>query len=458
MKRLVSLLLIVPILLACDFVARAFNPTAAPSPVPPTQPGGSATEPTLAPGEPTRTPRPTATPFRLALERVDPLPTRCSESPFGLPAEKIVEVAYVPSGFCFNGEIDTFETNDRLYVVQSLGDEAAFFITDVTDPTQPFITGAWQWNDFTYTADVKAFHQGSRQFIVLSMEPMIKVCGVAIVEVTDPAAPLFLNNYTGENTGASENWCDTHTTEVSRDGNGDGAFIYASSIETSDLRVLDIRDLNNVREINHYTHPDANIDGFVHDTTIVGGRVYVAYWSAGAIILDRQQLESGAEVEPLNPLGSIAPEGLQIHHSYPTAGDNFLFVEDEVNYDGETSQLRLYDIRDLSAPEEVLSISLDAPYSSPHNLLVVGDLLFVGWYTDGVRVFKYDVSDPEAPTIAPYAFKATRPEKTTGVFGSDLYDSIYGVRLRDCAIEGKPMTCIYASDLTRGLLILAMEK
>jgi len=68
------------------------------------------------------------------------------------------------------------------------------------------------------------------------------------------------------------------------------------------------------------------------------------------------------------------------------------------------------------------------------------------------------VSDPEKPAVEPYAFKTTRPEKTTGVFGSDIYDSIYGVRLHDCTIEGRPMTCIYASDLTRGLLILAMEK
>ena len=68
------------------------------------------------------------------------------------------------------------------------------------------------------------------------------------------------------------------------------------------------------------------------------------------------------------------------------------------------------------------------------------------------------MSNPDDPQVEPYAFKATRPEKTTGVFGSDIFDSIYGVRLHDCEIDGQPMTCIYASDLTRGLLILAMER
>lgn len=450
MKRLAAFLPTALLLLACNFVTRALNPAATPPPAPPTRPAGAAESPP--------TPPPTTAASVLDLQRIDPLPDDCSESPFGLPAEKMIEVAYVPSGFCFNGEIDLFETNGRLYVVQSLGEEAAFFIADATDPARPFVVGAWQWNNFTYTADVKAFRQGGRQYLVLSMEPMIKLCGVAIVEVTDPADPHLLGNFTGDNTGAPEPWCDSHTTEIGRDQNGDGAFIYVSSMETSDLRLLDIRDLANVREVNHYAHPDADFDNFVHDTTLAGDKVYVAYWSAGAIILDRNRFEAGEDIEPLNPPGSIAPEGLQIHHSYPTADGSFLFVEDEVNYDGETSQLRLYDIRDLSAPKEALQIKLDSPYSSPHNLLVVDDLLFVGWYSDGVRVFKYDVSDPDNPKVEPYAFKATRPEKTIGVFGSDIYDSIYGVRLHDCAVDGSPMTCIYASDLTRGLLILAMEK
>ena len=457
MKKNSLILLILPAILACNFITQGLGlePTH-PSPEPP----DSATPVrTPRPGEPTRTPRPSPTPFVLQLEQIDPLPTRCSDSPFGLPAEKIIEVAYVPTGFCFNGEIDTFEINDRFYVVQSLGDEAAFFITEATDPQNPIVVGAWQWNDYTYSADVKAFKQGDRRFIALSLEPIIKLCGVAVVEVTDPANPILIDRYDADNTGSDAGWCDTHTTQISADDNGDGAFIYVSAMETSDLRVLDIRDLSQVTEINHYTDPNANSgDTFVHDTTLVRDRVYLAYWSAGVVILDRRLLESGSEAKPLNPPQSIAPAELQVHHSYPTEDDNFLFVEDEVNYDSQRSQLRMYDIRDLENPTEVLALELDQPYSSPHNLLVSGNLLFAGWYTDGVRVFQYDVSNPEKPVVEPYAFKVTRPEKTTGVFGSDIYDSIYGVRLHDCEIDGQALTCIYASDLTRGLLILALER
>ena len=200
MKKLTACILLALPILACNFVAGGLGP--APRPI---RTAGSpdfvTPVRTPRPGEPTFTPAPTPTPFKLGLERINPLPTQCSESPFGLPAERISEVAYVPSGFCFNGEIDTFELGGRMYVVQSLGTEAAFFITDVSDPQNPSIVGAWQWNDFPYTADVKAFKQGDRRYLALSLEPMRdNLCGTAIVEVTDPAGPVLVDNYTGANT------------------------------------------------------------------------------------------------------------------------------------------------------------------------------------------------------------------------------------------------------------------
>lgn len=379
----------------------------------------------------------------------------------GLSSQNIIEVAYMPSGFCFNGEIDLFEKGGKLYTVQSLSDEAEFFITDVTDPTKPFIVGAWQLSQFTYTADVKAFKQKGKNYIVLSQQLLrgaADLCGVVIVDVDNPVQPVLVGHYNGKNTDNVSNWCEVHTSQVSVDSKGEGAYLYLSSLARGDLRVLDIRDFNNVREVNHYTYSlGTNRSVFVHDTTIVGDRVYVGYWGAGLVILDKKQVEAGQAVTPLNPNGSIAPAGFQVHQGYPTSDGNFVFIEDEVNYKPPFSQLRLYDIRDIKNPKEVLSITLEKPFSSPHNLLVDGNLLYAGWYMDGVRVFKYDVSKPDQPKVEPAAFKAVRPEKGKGVFGSDIYDGIWGVRLHECNVKGEKMKCIYASDLTRGLIILAMK-
>ena len=431
----------------------------------------------------TATPGPdtTATPALLELQKIETFPDECSNMIQGLPGDGLTEVAYLPSGFCFHGELDLFETGGRLYVAQAVmsrypGAAEAFRIIDVTDVEHPTLIGAWKWNTITFSADVKAFRQGDRWFLALSRDPYTtqstpestraKMCplrgGVAIIEVTEPAEPKLINILNGKNTGSETEWCNSHTAEVSRDADGNGAYLYVSAVDIFDLRVLDIRDLEHVSEVGHYTHPDGtgmqdeNNWFLVHDTTIVGDRVYVAYWSAGLIILDREALEAGKSVTPLNPLGSIDPEGLHVHQAYPTIDGNFVFVEDELPVTPPDSHLRLYDIRDLGAPKEVAAITLSDAWASPHNMVVSGDLLFVGWYQDGVRVFKYDTSDPDNPTVEPYAFKAVRTQRTLNPY-SDIFDGIWGVRLHDCVVAGQPRTCVFASDISWGLIILAME-
>jgi hypothetical protein len=391
-----------------------------------------------------------------------------------LPGEKLSQVAYLPSGFCFHGELDVFEIGGRVYVAQVIQDgyrqaKSAFRIVDVTDVAHPVTVGAWEWKVPTYTADVKAFRQGDRWFLAVSRDPSMdmnmRLCtligGIAIVEVTDPANPKFLRILNGQTTGGTKLWCRSHTAEVSRDADGNGAYLYVSAVDVFDLRVLDIRDLENVVEAGRYTHPDAGYYNdrnvfVVHDTTIVDDRVYVAYWSAGVVILDRQALEAGKRVQPLNPLDSIDPWGLYAHHAFPTTDGQFVFVEDEFAADVPESHLRLYDIHDLGSPKEVAAIAIPDSLGAPHNLLVSGNRLFVGWYQDGVRVFEYDTSDPEQPSVGLYAFKAVRSTRTRNI-GGDPYDGIWGVRLHECQVGGEPTTCVFASDITYGLVVLALE-
>ena len=437
----------------------------------------AASKPTATP-KPARTALPTATLMPTELQKIEKVLDNCSEKDVDLPNEKLNPVAYFPSGYCFHGELDIFETGGHLYVVQVImslfpNSAEAFRIIDVTDAEHPSLVGAWQWNFPTYTADVKAFRQGERWFLALSKDPALpestlkSICnlvgGVVIVEVTDPVNPQIISVLNGENTGFQVDWCRSHTTQVSRDADGNGMYLYVSAVDNFDLRVLDIRDLENIKEAGRYTHPDAGFYNernwfFVHDTTIVGDRVYVSNWSAGLLILDRNQLESGKKVTPLNPLDSIAPWGLHVHHAHPTTDGNFVFVEDEFPAENPESRLRLYDIRDLQSPKEVVAIpNPDSNLGAPHNLLVVGNLLFVGWYQDGVQVFEYDTSDPEHPWVRPYAFQAVRTEPTLNPY-SRIFDGIWGVRVYACTVGGQPRTCVYASDISWGLLILALEE
>jgi hypothetical protein len=457
-------------------------PACGPAILPPTEISPAASETGTPPPEfeetstpePSRTPKPTATAVSLQLSKIETLPNGCMDREEGLPGEKLNEVAYLPSGFCFHGELDVFETGGHVYVAQVVMDrlpssKVAFRIVDVSDAAQPFLVGAWELSIPSYSSDIKAFRQGERWFLALSRDPSINVdvrlCnligGIAIIEVTDPASPRLLRLLNGQNTGASKYWCHSHTAEVSRDADGNGAYLYVSAVDIFDLRVLDIRDLENVTEAGHYTHPDAGFYNernlfLVHDTTIVEDRVYVAYWSAGLLILDRQALEAGKIVKPLNPLDSIDPWGLQIHHAYPTTDGKFVFVEDEIASSVPESRLRLYDIRDVQSPQEVAAITMPDSLGSPHNLLVSGNQLFVGWYRDGVRVYQYDTSDPDQPVVKPYAFKAVRSTRTRNPHSGE-YDGVWGVRVHPCEAAGQLRTCVFASDITYGLLILALE-
>jgi hypothetical protein len=416
---------------------------------------------------PAPTPAPTTAPRApyegsLALASVETPPDACEQpSPLGLPSRGVIPLAFVPTGFCLNGEIGLFEIDGRLYVAQASLRSAAFTLIDATDPAAPRRIGAWQWRPAAVTYDLKPFRQGERWYLALAMEnyrrPFLDPCGIAFVEITDPRAPALLGRYDGLSVGSDAAWCNVHTVEIDTDSSGNATFLLASARDTFDLRVLDIRDLRSIREVNTYhlhAHPHGgfpNFEGsFVHDTTIAGDRVYVSYWSAGVMILDKRRLEAGEPTIALNPPNSIAPPNFNVHHSFPTVDGKFLFVEAE---DRITGGLRLFDIRELARPREALTIDLDPSRGAPHNLLVQDDLLFVGWYNDGVRVFRYDVRDPEQPLVEPIAFQAVRAE-----VGENIYDGIWGVRAHPCNVKKEARLCVYGSDMRLGVVIVALEE
>ena len=53
---------------------------------------------------PSSMPQPTATLVPLQLLKIETFPDNCTDMEQGLPGERLREVAYVPSGFCFHGE------------------------------------------------------------------------------------------------------------------------------------------------------------------------------------------------------------------------------------------------------------------------------------------------------------------------------------------------------------------
>ena len=387
------------------------------------------------------------------------------ESTADLPCDKDLDANGTISGLafvaaqdntiCSNADIDVYDRDGSLYVVQAGGDEAAFTITRIgSDGTPTLVTQKIWVQSNTYTPDAKAFKQGTRSYIALSLERLAvgnAACGVVIVDVSDPAN--ITNADLVQHIGSD--WCDVHNSFVESDGNGDGKYLYLTADATDDMRVLDIGDLGNIAEVGRYTHPGAGGDNLVHDITVVdhggsiGRRVYVSYWGAGLMILNAADvtpgvIETGSPAQPLNPDGSIDPEGFLTHHAFPSADGTRVFIQDEFLQTTGDEPVQMWDISSPATPAYVDGIPLGStlmPLTNPaHNLLVEGNRLHVGWYKAGLQSFDFD--DAGFLERALYHQVQTEPS-------DDSYDGAWGVRLASVAGD----TYIFQSDRRYGLIV-----
>jgi hypothetical protein len=381
-----------------------------------------------------------------------------AESPFGLPAEGVLQLSFLPNRKCndINSDIDLFEIDNRLYVAQR--NARGFRLVNVTDPTQPNEIGLWEFEPHARQEHIAAFRQFDRRYLAMPLESPTPYgnfpCGLAIIEVTQPEAPVLLGRYDGTTLNSDVAWCNVHAAEVDTDTNGNATFLFIATLNTADLRVLDIRDLENIREVNvfhQHIHPHGEYGSWAHRAAILGDRVYISYWGGGVMVVDKQGLTAGLPPEEilLAPPGSIDPDDFVTHDTQPTPDGNFLFVNDmDKIYDG----IRLFDIRDLSNPREIWASNFSDTQTGHHTLQIQGNLFFVPWFREGLRAFRFDLSDPDHPIIEQVVFQSVRQPpyvRTDGGIGA--------LRVHDCQFEGIAKTCIYASDEELGLIILVLD-
>ena len=386
----------------------------------------------------------------------EPSQPRDVQSPFTLPSTGFIPVAFqAAKTFDELGDLDVFGMRDRLYAVQ-VRNPGAFVLTEVTNPAQPVYLGTWRVKPRATGEHIEAFRQNDHWYLVLPLEAdnlNFLPCGLAIIEVTDPLHPILQGLHNGVTAGADTNWCDVHSVEIINDARGNAEYLLAAASDTYDLRVLDISNLSDIQEINayhHHSHPHGIGASYAHKTTTIDNRIYVSHWDGGVMILDKAALLSGRDnkdVEMTTP-GSITAPIFAAHDAYPTKDGKFLFVNDAFL---SGSGLRLFDIRDPARAQFVLTIDFEGLSSKRHIILVQDDLLFVPWFEEGVRVFRYDVSQPDKPVFEPVAFQEVRERP------ADILDGVTRLRLHTCQVNGETRTCVYASDMTLGLIILALD-
>jgi hypothetical protein len=272
---------------------------------------------------------------------------------------------------------------DKLYAVD-ISNPAAMRITDSLTVDARVI------NDFMTTADGR-YGVGTRE------NASTRRNGIFITDLADPEHPRVIAEYTETVTGG------VHSAYVYTQPRH-GTHAYITDDATGSLRVIDINDPHNPREVARW-QTDRPIEGrYVHDVDVRDGIAYLSYWDDGLVMLDVGNGMRGGS--PANPV-LIAQAKYDLNDIYRRVEEeggagftrgthtawrhgNYVFTGDEV-YTGELSgtqrmfgRLNVIDISDLANPR--LVAWYEPEDAGIHNIWIAGDTLYAGAYQGGLRV------------------------------------------------------------------------
>lgn len=283
-------------------------------------------------------------------------------------------------------------------------DKGGFFIVNVTDPALPVlvtkVTGV-------PGRDIKPF--GHYAYSCDGTDIGYKS---SIVDLANPASPVVLPN----------KFHSSHTITISSHGN-----LFAEYLGVTIYNL-----------VNHATQPDSlyGINNFGHDCTWRHNVLYDFNWNTLNIW---NVANPGAPVL----LGTNDDPAILSYHSGDESKDgHYLYVCDELAVT-PTPDIVIFDITNPAQPLRVNSIS-DAT-SHVHQLYVVGNLMFVGYYTAGFKVF--DITNPAAPVLADSYDTSPYQAET----GSDVYLGAWN------AYPFAPSGIVYVSDHPGGLFLFSVE-
>jgi hypothetical protein len=202
--------------------------------------------------------------------------------------------------------------------------------------------------------------------------------GIVILDLSVPAHPKILSEYTETLTGGVHNvWI-----------RADVDLVYASHNGTSDLHIIDIADPEHPREVGRWGLAKQNKS--LHDVIVQDGYAYLSYWDDGVIMLDVGAGTHG---------GTPTKPAFVSRYKYPTGRTHvawrygrYLFVGDEIfppgwNADAPIEARGYIHVLDYSDPERPREVArYEVPEAGAHNVWVEDDKLYVGYYQGGLRV------------------------------------------------------------------------
>lgn len=346
------------------------------------------------------------------------------------------------------GDLRVFTGKDgRDYAYLGTAVSNAILIYDVTDPTQPALTDSVT-TDARFVLDVKVNQDAS--LAVFSREgAATRANGIVILDLSDPAHPEVLSEYTETVPGG------VHNTFF------DGHYVYATHGGDGALHIIDVSDPRNPREVSEW-HTDTP-GRSLHDMFVKDGIAYLAYWQDGLVILDVGGGGHGGSPENPVKLGHLAYDAIELYGpgGGGPRGTHSVYVEDGIAYVGDEVYPPVYsdltapifprgfihvvDVSDPTNPREIARY--EVPEAGAHNHWVEDGKLYSAYYQGGVRVVDvagemrgnlYNQGREVASFVTDAADQAYLPNRAFA-FGAQLFKDR-----------------IYVSDMSSGLWVLEL--
>lgn len=290
--------------------------------------------------------------------------------------------------------------NGKNAYMSTIGDRV--YALDISNPAAPKITDsvivdARVVNDVMTTADGK--------YAVMTRESASsRRNGIVVLSLEDPAHPKQLAEYTETVSGG------VHSAYVYTQPKF-GTHVYLTDDATGSMRVIDLNDPKNPKEIARWQTDRAPTGRVLHDIDVRDGMAYLSYWNDGLVILDVGNGKWGGSPNAPKLVSQLKYDLDDLYRNVEAEGgpgfirgthtawrhNNYVFVGDEVfsaTPQGVTlpgmglgkanGRLHVIDVSDVTKPREVAWF--EPRDGGTHNVWVAGDTLYLGDYQGGLRV------------------------------------------------------------------------
>ena len=348
----------------------------------------------------------------VSLALVTPLVTNAQEAPFNATLVGRFDQAA--------NYADVWGEGDFAYLARFGVNEIN--IVDISDPTAPTLAATYDSAVGGASAQDVKVHNGLMFVGLERVNP-----GAQIVDVRDPFNPVKLTDVTVRSA--------VHNVFF------DDGWLYLVDSEQNQIDIVDLRNYNPDNPpavISTSTYRLLNVGNqFVHDITVQDDRLYASAWDS-IRIYDVSDLANQA------PSFMGSAQGNAVHAAWPTSDNRFVVVSEERSGGG----LTLYELDDNGTTVSLTlrdSLTLESSRAlSVHNPVVVGNTVYVSWYTAGLQVLEIDPVSATWDVVASYD---TSP--LTGQNG--FFDGNWGVY----PFLGADR--ILASDVQGGLFVIDVD-